>query len=75
MIRIPIGLAGVAAVAWVLKTSRFIHEPEHVKWVIAGIVMLPFIMLAEMLVRKARGPRQKPAQRSSGGYTFTGRRD
>lgn len=69
MIRIPIGLVGVAAAVWVLKTSRFVHEPQHVKWVIAGVVMLPFVILAELLVRRAKAAkaaRRRPVQRTYG---------
>ena len=58
-----------------LKTARFIHEPERVKWVIAGLVMLPFIMLAETLARKGGRAKKKPAQqRPSSGYPYTGSR-
>ena len=76
MIRIPFALGGAAAAAWVLSTARFIHEPEHVKWVIAGLVMLPFILLAESLARKGKASKKKPAQqqRPSGGYPYTGSR-
>ena len=71
MIRIPFALGGAAmTAAWVLSTARFIHEPEHVKWVIAGLVMLPFILLAETLARKGKSARKPAQQRPSGGYPY-----
>jgi hypothetical protein len=73
LIRIPIALIGAAAAAWVLTTSRFIHDPEHVKWVIAGIVMVPFIVLAEALARRGRPASARtrtPAPQRPPGYPY-----